>query len=143
MKRSFADDLDLMETLLVLLDLVFPGLRRNAQNVRTFGTSWESVSTPFVHSEQGRAVSHVGVIELSLVLLGRTVKVGSIHAVATHPEFRRRGHYRRTMEEALHHCSDRYETQILTTAHPEYFEPFGFRAVEEHCYVFECDSPGG
>jgi hypothetical protein len=31
------------------------------------------------------------------------------------------------MEELLQYTAGRYETLILTTEHPEYFEPFGFR----------------
>jgi predicted N-acetyltransferase YhbS len=135
MRGSFADDPALFSRIFDLLDAVFPGIRGTAENVRRLGTSWESVSTPFVHFEGGRAVAHVGVIELRLVLLGQTVPVGSIHAVATHPLARRRGLYRRVMEEALAHCSGRYGTLVLTTEHPEYFEPFGFRHVREHYFA--------
>jgi GNAT superfamily N-acetyltransferase len=143
MKHSFSDNPALSEQLFDLLDTVFPGVRQVAQNARALGASWESVSTPFIHFEQGRAVSHVGVIELSLVLLGQTVTVGSIHGVATHPDARRRGHFRRLMEEAIQYCAGRYETLILTTEHPEYFAPFGFRVVEEHLFMVKCGSAGG
>lgn len=143
MRHSFSDNPALSERLFDLLDAVFPGVRQVARNARALGASWESVSTPFIHFEQGRAVSHVGVIELSLVLLGQTVTVGSIHGVATHPDVRRRGHFRRLMEEALEYCASRYETLILTTEHPEYFAPFGFRVVSEHLFTVKCDSAGG
>jgi predicted N-acetyltransferase YhbS len=143
MKHSFSDNPALSERLFDLLDTVFPGVRQVARNARALGASWESVSTPFIHFERGRAVAHVGVIELSLVLLGQTVTVGSIHGVATHPNARRRGHFRRLMEEALQYCADRYETLILTTEHPEYFAPFGFRVVQEHLFTVKCDSAGG
>jgi predicted N-acetyltransferase YhbS len=143
MKHSFSDNPALSERLFDLLDTVFPGVRQVAQNARALGAPWESVSTPFIHFEQGRAIAHVGVIELSLVLLGRTVTVGSIHGVATHPEARRRGHFRRLMEEVLQYCAGRYETLMLTTEHPEYFAPFGFRVVKEHLFTVKCDSAGG
>lgn len=143
MKGSFSEDTDFGDRLFDLLDTVFPGLRRTAEHVKALGASWESVSTPFVRLEEGRPVSHVGVIGLPLILLGRPVTVGSIHAVATHPDHRGRGHYRTVMEEALEYCAGRYETLILTTEHPEYFEPFGFRAVQEHLFTVKCDSAGG
>jgi predicted N-acetyltransferase YhbS len=143
MEYSFSDNPALSERLFDLLDTVFPGVRQVAQNARALGAPWESVSTPFIHFEQGRAIAHVGVIELSLVLLGRTVTVGSIHGVATHPEARRRGHFRRLMEEVLQYCAGRYETLMLTTEHPEYFAPFGFRVVKEHLFTVKCDSAGG
>jgi predicted N-acetyltransferase YhbS len=140
LKRSFSVDPALSEQLFELLDSVFPGVSEVAQNARDLGASWESVSTPFVCFERGRPVSHVGVIELSLVLRGRIVKVGSIHGVATLSDCRRRGLFRKAMEAALEHCASRYETQILTTEHPEYFEPFGFRVVGEHVFTSKVDS---
>ncbi len=138
MKRSFSDDPALSDDLFDLLDTVFPGLRQTAENARALGAPWESVSTPFLFVDDGRLVSHVGVIELPLVLLGRSVTVGSIHAVATHPHYRRRGYYRRLMEQVLEDCEKRYETLILTTENPEYYEPFGFRVVREHFFTARC-----
>src|SRR5262247_2635180 len=119
MRRSFAEDPDFSKQLFDLLDSVFPGVREIAANAKALGASWESVSTPFVCVENGRLIAHVGVIELSLVLAGQVVKVGSIHGVATHPDYRRRGYYREAMEEALAYCANLYETLILTTEHPE------------------------
>jgi predicted N-acetyltransferase YhbS len=143
MRCSFSDDPDLGERLFDLLDAVFPGLRQGARSARALGAAWESVSTPFVCFEGDRAVSHVGVIELALVVLGRTTKVGSIHAVATHPSCRHRGLYRQVMDEALQHCASRYETVVLTTEHPEYFAPFGFRHVQEQEFTVRLESDGG
>ncbi|MCU0291146.1 MAG: GNAT family N-acetyltransferase [Thermoanaerobaculaceae bacterium] len=143
MKCSFSDDPGLGPTLFDLLDTVFPGLREGARQARALGAAWESVSTPFVGFEGGRAVSHVGVIELSLVVCGQLTKVGSIHAVATHPDCRHRGLYRQVMGEALRHCASRYETVILTTEHPEYFAPFGFRHVREHAFTAALPPAGG
>ena len=134
MRGSFADDPGLVHRLMELLDSVFPGIRRGAAEAARMGAPWQSVSTPFVAVEGDRIVSHVGVIELPLVVRGQPVAVGSIHGVATHPECRHRGHYRRVMDEAIAYCDGRYETQILTTEHPEYFEPFGFRTVPEHLF---------
>ena len=143
MKRSFQDDPQLSRDLFVLLDRVFPGLEQAAEDARTLGAHWESVSTPFTLEQQGQVVAHVGVIELSLVLLGETARVGSVHAVATHPDFRRRGYYRRLMDEVLRYGENRFQTLILSTENPEYYEPFGFRVVPEHCFRVRCDSEGG
>lgn len=139
----FAEQPELTARLFELLDAVFPGLRERVAELRRLGAAWESVSTAFVRLEDGRPVAHVGVIELPLVLLGRPVSVGSVHAVATHPRHRRRGHYRRLMEEVLEHCDARYETLVLTTENPEYYEPVGFRVLQEHVFRLRCHSPGG
>jgi len=142
MNPSFSKDSSLSSRLFDLLDVVFPGVKRVAENARAMGASWESVSTPFICFEDQRAVSHVGVIELPLILLGQSVRVGSIHGVATHPDSRRKGYFRRSIEEALRYCDSRYETLILTTEHPEYFEPFGFRVMPEHMFRIGYDSRG-
>jgi hypothetical protein len=112
--------------------MVFPGLGRAATRAERLGASWESVSTPFLHFEDGRLVSHIGVIETPLVLLGTPTTVASLHAVATHPEYRRRGYYRLLIEEVFDYCRGRYNTLVLTTENPEYYEPFGFRVLPEH-----------
>jgi predicted N-acetyltransferase YhbS len=141
-KGSFTDDPSLSEKIFELLDVVFPGLRGGALSIRSLGVPWESASTPFFYLKDGRVVSHVGVIEIPLVLMGQPVRVGSLHAVATHPGYRRRGYYGLLMEEALQECGKSYETLILTTENPEYYEPFGFRIVEEHCFQLRHHSPG-
>jgi predicted N-acetyltransferase YhbS len=142
MKRSF-DDPDLFSQVFDLLDVVFPGLRGAAEMAAGIGASWESVSTPFVHEEDGRIVSHIGVIERELVLLGSQVRAGSIHAVATHPDYRRRGLYRKLMEETLADCEGRLDTLILTTGNPEYYEPFGFRVLQQYGFTGRGNSSGG
>lgn len=141
MQCSFTDDPANCEGLFEFLDTVFPGLLRAVQDVRRLGASWESVSTPFLHFEGNRPVAHVGVIDTPLVLMDRQASVGTIHAVATHADFRRRGYYRRLMEEILEYSVGRYETLILSTENPEYYEPFGFRLLQEHCFLVPCDLP--
>jgi GNAT superfamily N-acetyltransferase len=143
MKGSFLAEPTLSQRVFGLLDVVFPGVPQVAQNARALGASWESVSTPFVHIDGDRVISHIGVIEIPLVLHGKIVRVGSIHAVATHPSSRRRGHYGQLMEEILHHDESRYETLILTTEHPEYFQPFGFRYIQEHLFTVKSQGISG
>ncbi len=143
MKCSYADNPQLSASVFGLLDVVFPGLRQAARDIRALGTSWESVSTPYILTEEDRVVAHVGVIELSLVVIGRSVSVGSVHAVATHPDRRRRGLFRQLMGEVLDDCANRYETLILTTDNPVYYKPFGFRDVGEHYFTTKIRSGGG
>jgi predicted N-acetyltransferase YhbS len=103
------------------------------------GCRWDEISTPFVRLEDGRAIAHVGLLEIPLVVAGRERRVGGIHAVATHPERRRRGLYRSVMEEALAYAATRYETLVLTTEEPYLYEPFGFRTVAESRFFRSCD----
>jgi ribosomal protein S18 acetylase RimI-like enzyme len=143
MRYSFADDPGLVGPLFDLLDEVFPGLRAGAAGLKRLGASWEEISTPYVRFEDGRPVSHVGVIELPLVVAGAPVMVSSVHAVATRPDRRRRGFYRELMHEVLEDREGRSETFVLSTENPEYYQPFGFRVVGEHQFEIERDGRPG
>ncbi|GAA6622407.1 GNAT family N-acetyltransferase [Scytonema sp. NUACC26] len=144
-QRSFQNDLTLSKHLFNLLEIVFPelGITEAAEHACKLGASWESVSTPFMRFEDNIAVTHVGVLEIPMYLMGELVTVGGIHGVATHPEYRRRGYYREVMEEVLDYCDRRYKTLVLTTSQPELYEPFGFRYVREDMFVVKCNSKGG
>jgi GNAT superfamily N-acetyltransferase len=121
--------------LAALLGRVWPGLPGAAVRAEAMGFAWAAVSTPFVRREGEGIVGHVGVIELPLVVAGRPVRVGSIHAVCTDPEGRGRGVARALMQEALAACERRYETVVLTTAIPDFYTAFGFRPVREHAFA--------
>src|SRR5262249_28540546 len=82
-----------------------------------------------------RPVSHVGVLEIPMMLEGREVRAGGIHAVCTHPDFRGRGLYKALMSEVMRWCHNRYQTLVLTTSQPFLYEPFGFRVMPECRFV--------
>jgi predicted N-acetyltransferase YhbS len=138
-QRSFTQEPTLSDNLFELLGVVFPEVITAAEIGRKLGGCWEEASTPFIKFEGDMAVSHVGVLEIPMRLMGDTVTVGGIHAVSTHPEFRRRGYYRKVMEEVLDYCDNHYDTLVLTTEHPEFYQPFGFRVVQEHIFETKCD----
>ncbi len=143
-RRSFSHDPTLLQRLFDLIDTSFPWLRQAATSDPGLGPSWEEQSTPFIRFDGDLAVTHVGLMEMPFVLMGREVMVGAIHAVCTRPDYRRRGYMRQVMHEVLAYCDRRYETVILFTAQPELYEPFGFRTLGEH--VFHAPwygAPGG
>jgi GNAT superfamily N-acetyltransferase len=114
---------------------VWPALPAVAERAGAMGFRWADVSSPFVRWRGDRAIAHVGVIDLPLVMDGRRVRVGSVHAVCTEPAERGRGHCRALLEEALAFCDARYETVVLTTLIPELYAKFGFRPLREHGFV--------
>lgn len=142
-EKSFSADPTLSKRLFVLLEAVFSDFGFDvsslAESARKLGAPWETASTPFIRFHDDVAIAHVGVLEIPLLIMGEKLVVGGIHAVATHPEYRRRGYYREIMTEVLDYCDLRYETLVLTTSQPELYEPFGFRVVEEHKFVAQCD----
>ena len=145
LRHSFVTNPSLMDRLFPLVEAAFPGMGiMDAANfIRELGASWEDASTPFIYFEDGLAISHVGVLEIPMLLMGESVTVGGIHGVCTRPEFRRRGYYRRCMEAALDYCASRYDTLVLTTSKPEFYQPFGFRVVPESAFVIKSISQGG
>jgi predicted N-acetyltransferase YhbS len=138
-QRSFIQEATLRYSLFELLGVVFPEVIAAAEIARKLGGYWEEASTPFIKFEGDMAVSHVGVLEIPMKLMGETVIVGGIHGVSTHPEFRRRGYYGQVMEEVLDYCDNRYNTLVLTTGNPEFYQHEGFRVVEEHIFETKCD----
>lgn len=140
LQRSFSEDPTLNKRLFNLLETTFPGISRTAQHLRELGASWEAVSTPFIRFHDDIAVTHVGALEIPMLIMGQPVTVAGIHAVCTHPEFRRRGYFRNCMEAALNYCAPRYDTLILTTSQPQLYLPFGFRILDEHAFVTHCAS---
>lgn len=145
MSQNFVGDPSLSDRLFDLLEIVFPDieLRQLANVGRELGAPWESASVPFMKFEAGRiggqslprVIAHVGVLELPLQVMGQPVQAGGIHAVATHPDFRRQGYYRGCMEAALEYCDSHYGTLVLTTSQPELYQPFGFRVIPEFAFV--------
>lgn len=140
-KQSYADHPALKRQVFQLLETCFPGITQAEQESLALGQPWEQTSTPFVYMHGELAITHVGLLELPLVVMGQSVRVGGIHAVGTRPEFRRRGHYRQVMAEVLQYCAGRYDTLLLTTGQPALYEPFGFRVVQEHIFTTPTPTP--
>ena len=128
--------------LAALLGRVWPRLPTGVARAEALGFAWTAASTPFVRLEGERVVGHVGIIELPLVVGGRRVRVGSIHAVCTDPERRGRGLGRALMQEALAAADARFDTLVLTTLIPEFYVAFGFRPVREHAFTRALPSSG-
>lgn len=115
--------------LLAVLGSAFTTLPGKIDAARALGFDWDAVTTPFVEHADDRIVAHVGVLDVPLRLAGRAVRVAGIHAVCTLPSHRRRGCFRRTMEQALAFVEPRWELAQLCTDEPILYEPFGFRVV--------------
>jgi hypothetical protein len=76
-----------------LFEHTWPGIGARAAGVRGWGMRWEE-STPFVAFSGERVIAHVGVLPMNLVVAGNRMRVGGIHAVATHLDHRGKGRCR-------------------------------------------------
>lgn len=142
MRHDYAKDPTLLARVFELYEHAWPGMGARSESARGWGMRWEE-STPFLVCEGERVLSHVGVLEMNLVVAGRPMRVGGIHAVVTHPDHRRRGYCRALMEEALAWCEGRFGTLLLTAGEPGIYERFGFRVVPEHRFAGNQGGSGG
>jgi hypothetical protein len=126
-----------------LLEATWPGIPALFDLAGGHGWPLGAVSTPFVARDSERIVSHVGVLELPVVLAGQPRVIAGIHGVCTLPELRRRGHFRSAMEAAMVHLRARYDAAKLCTDKPWAYEPFGFRRVDQCRFVLHRQGPGG
>ena len=130
-RQSYQADPTLLVRVFELLETGFPGVSAGVRAAEPLGLDWAAASTPFVMVAGGRLISHVGVLALPLVIDGRAVTAAGIHAVCTHPDHRRRGHYQAVMAEVMAWCDERFEMTLLFADVRELYEPFGFRIVPE------------
>jgi len=126
-----------------LLGTAFGGMDSAIPKMEPLGAVWHELSTPFVIWKDGEPVSHVGVLEIDLVVEGESLRVPGIHAVCTHPDHRGRGHARELMERALVHIDARFETSILFADVPAMYEKFGYRTLPQSRFTASVQSERG
>jgi predicted N-acetyltransferase YhbS len=141
-RRDYADDPTLSDRVFELLETWFIGIQAPRRVAAQLGSLWDHCSTPFVAEKNGQIISHVGLLNVPYVIHGERKQLGGVHAVCTLEAERRQGHFRGLMEEMLAYCEGRYRTLELSTEHPEYYEPFGFRTIPEHRFVKSVDASG-
>jgi predicted N-acetyltransferase YhbS len=134
-RREYLEEPGLSDRVFELLETWFTGISEPRRVALQLGGCWDDCSTPFVCEIDGRIVSHVGLLEMPYVVRGERVAFGGVHGVCTLESERRKGHFRRLMDELLAYCEGRYATLVLSTENPEYYEPFGFRVIPEHRFI--------
>lgn len=139
--EAFFDDARRHDRLFELVEHLHPGIASKLEGVRRLGHDWAKLSRPFALFDGERAVAHVGVVGIPLVVEGTEVTVGCLHAAVTHPEARRRGHFRALMERALAWCDASFPAIVAFTDLPGLLEPFGFRRQPEHTFHLPVEPP--
>lgn len=105
---------------------VWPKMPERLRVAESLGVRWADFTTPFVWFEDGHALATVGVLEHPVRLASADVVVAGIHAVATHPEHRRRGLCRALLEAAVEWIDARYTIAKLSTDSPAVYKRHGF-----------------
>jgi GNAT superfamily N-acetyltransferase len=137
------EDPALHESLFALFDTVWGFLRAKEALAGRLGFAWSRVSTPFAVVEAGRVVAHAGLLPVELVVAGRPVTTGAIHAVCVAADRRGRGLGRRVLTAALAAADERYPAVVLASEKEALYARFGFRARGLHVFAAHGVAGGG
>lgn len=78
--------------------------------------------------------ANVSIRPLPLLVDGQIVPAAQLHAVATRPQWRRRGLFADLMTRVLAYAEGRFDRLLLFTAHCDLYRPFGFRHLPQHSF---------
>ncbi|TNE43665.1 MAG: GNAT family N-acetyltransferase [Deltaproteobacteria bacterium] len=120
-----------------VLEAAFPSIVSRIELARELGWEWEGTTTPFVSEVDGDVVAHVGVLETTLLVQGQRINIAGVHAVGCRPEFRKQGHMRTAMNDALAYVDSKNLPALLTCSVPAIYASFGFQPVQEHKAWFD------
>lgn len=129
------EDAGLHASLFALFDTVWGFLRPKEALAGRLGFPWRQISTPFAVVEDGRVIAHAGLLPVPLVVDGKEVSAGAIHAVCVAADRRGEGLGRRVLEAALAAADERYPAVVLASEKEALYAKFGFAARELHVFV--------
>lgn len=80
----------------------------------------------FIRGPEGSVVSHASVVARSLESSGAQMSTGYVEAVATQPEFQRRGLATAVMLRVADFVEERFELGALSSGKPAFYEKLGW-----------------
>ena len=123
---------------LKLLDESWPGIGQNILRCEALGFQWEA-SKIFSKVDKGEAISHVALLECSMLLDGKRHNVAALHGICTKASHRQYGYATELITEALEWSKGRTDCVVLFTEIPSFYERLAFYTIEEH--RFHISSP--
>ncbi len=136
MIADYAVEPALYEECLTLMDSCFPGIKAIADLGRSHNAYWDRSSTPFIVRHEQDLIAHLGILPFDFIIQGKPYRGGAIHGVCTKEAFRRKGHFKSLMTEALRYVAQHYDFAILFTDQPYLYEPFGFKKLTEYDFAY-------
>lgn len=125
-----------------LLEESFPGIKDNIIRCDALGFSWEA-SKIFIKEVNGKALSHVALLECPMLVDGRWHKIGALHGICTQTDSRGHGLASELIKEALHWSKGRCDTVLLFTEIPAFYEKLSFQRIQEHRFHLHRFCPKG
>lgn len=85
-----------------------------------------------VCEQDNRIISSIHMQKHVMALAGRKLEVSYLSGVATHADYRRRGHMRDLMNSAIDEAKHNHLITLIEAFNPKLYEPFGFEVVYYH-----------
>lgn len=140
MIADYALDSTLYEQCLTLIDSCFPGIKAEADKGRAHNAYWDKSSTPFIVRQGQEIIAHLGLLPFDFIIQGKPYRGAAMHGICTKEEFRKKGHFKRLMKEALKFTQENYDFSFLFTDKPYLYEKYGFKTIEEYDFVYNFSS---
>ncbi len=122
------------------------GWRDDIFGVARLGIRWRPRDLSFVGREEGRPVSHVGLVRHELKLPSEPVLLGGVAAVLTVPDVRGKGYASRTLEAACAFLRDEWRCDAgMLFCFPRlvpFYERLGWRVLPNRVLVHQVGGSG-
>ncbi len=141
MQTPNAKDRD-FERRVLLINQVFPGAKNMINEGRELGANWQDASIPFVVEKKGNLIAHLGIVPLTLAFANQTKRVAALHAICVKKEYRRQGYFKQLMHDALDYIQLHFDSSILFTDDPHFYQPFGFKIAPQYDFAVMVNSDG-
>ncbi len=137
MKANYLSDPDLYNECMTLMDSCFPGVKGMADKGREHNAYWDKSSTPFIMRQNHDVIAHLGILPFEFIIQEKHYRGAALHGICTKQEFRRKGHFRQLMQEALEHVRQHFDFAFMFTDKPYLYEQFGFKVVKEYDFIYD------
>lgn len=129
MIANYADNPQLFECCIELINTVFPGCKEFALQGIKYSASWPEGSIPFIVEKEGEIIAHAGVWPLTAILNGKEHRTASIHGVCVKPEYRGQGYFKQLMQEAMQYIDKHFDSSVLFTIKPYLYKNYPYKAM--------------
>lgn len=127
---------------LSILEESFPGIKQNIIRCEALGFPWEA-SLLFTKEDKGQIISHVALLECPVLIESTWQKLGAMHGVCTHSDYRRKGLATELIQEAFLWSKEHLDAVFLFTEIPAFYERMSFNRVQEYRFHLPGAHPKG
>lgn len=142
MQVDYAKDSALFNRVVSLIDEVFPGAKQMIAYGDALGAHWSKASIPFVVEKKGNIIAHLGIVPMTVSLPNKTHHIAALHGICVKKAYRRQGYFRLLMTEALAYIQENFDSSLLFTHDPHYYQGFGYQVVPQSDFAITVNHEG-